>query len=62
MVFFRVLFTVLILAAMGCFAMSLFTRQPVWRQRGIAILKWTVIAALGTGLMLWLPTVLPVRP
>jgi hypothetical protein len=57
MLFFRILFGVLLLAAMGCFAMSLVTRDLKWRQRGIAILKWTVIAALVSGLMLWLPTV-----
>ena len=37
----------LLVAALLCFAMYLGTRQPVWRRRGVVILKWTVLSALG---------------
>jgi len=47
MPFFRLLVGVLGLAAVLCFAMYIGTRQMVWRQRGVLIVKWTVIAALG---------------
>lgn len=42
MVFFRVLFAVLALACVGCFAAYALTSNPVWRQRGVAILKWSM--------------------
>jgi hypothetical protein len=47
MLIFRLVFGLLLLAAILCFAMYIGTRQPVWRQRGVVILKWTVLAALG---------------
>jgi hypothetical protein len=46
-VLFRFVFGLLLLAAIGCFGMSLVTRDPKWRKRGIAILKWTLLAAVG---------------
>jgi hypothetical protein len=45
--FIRILVTLLLLAALFCFAMYLFTGQPHWRQRGVLIVKWVVIAGLG---------------
>ena len=30
-----------------CFAMFIGTGQPVWRQRGLVVLKWTLLAAAG---------------
>jgi hypothetical protein len=47
MVAFRLVFGLLLLAGMLCFAMFIGTGQPVWRQRGLVIVKWTVLAALG---------------
>jgi hypothetical protein len=47
MMIFRLVFGLLLLAALLCFAMFIATRQPVWRQRGLVVLKWTVLAGLG---------------
>ncbi len=47
MVAFRVVFGLLLLAGVLCFAMYAGTGQVAWRQRGLLIVKWTVIAALG---------------
>jgi len=37
----------LLLAALLCFAMYIGTRQRVWMNRGLVVLKWTVLAGLG---------------
>jgi hypothetical protein len=47
MVFFRLVFGLLLVASLLCFAMYVATRQPVWRRRGGVVLKWTVLAAAG---------------
>lgn len=47
MVGFRIVFGLLLVAGLLCFAMYVGTRDPAWRRRGIVIVKWTVIAALG---------------
>jgi hypothetical protein len=47
MMIFRLVFGLLLVSALLCFAMYLGTRQPVWRRRGVIILKWTVLSALG---------------
>jgi hypothetical protein len=47
MVIFRLVFGGLLLAALLCFAMYIGTRQPFWKQRGVVVLKWTVLAGLG---------------
>ena len=47
MLVFRLVFGLLLLAGLLCFAVFMATGQPVWRQRGIVIVKWTVIAAIG---------------
>jgi hypothetical protein len=44
---FRLLFGLLLVAGLLCFALYIGTRQVVWRRRGIVIVKWTVIAACG---------------
>jgi hypothetical protein len=44
---FRLVFGLLLAASMVCFAMYIGTSQIVWRKRGIVVLKWTLIAALG---------------
>ena len=45
MVLFRLVFGLLLLASLLCFAMYVGTRAPVWRTRGVLVLKWTLIAA-----------------
>lgn len=47
MLLFRLVFGLLLVAALLCFALSVGTGQAVWRRRGIIILKWAVIAAAG---------------
>ncbi|QPF75317.1 hypothetical protein G8A07_21940 [Roseateles sp. DAIF2] len=47
MLIFRLVVGLLLFAGILCFALYIGTRQPVWRHRGIVIIKWTVIAALG---------------
>jgi hypothetical protein len=44
---FRLVFGLLLVAGILCFAMYVGTSDQRWRQRGIVIVKWTVIAALG---------------
>ena len=47
MMLFRLVFGLLLLAGLVSFALYVATGQVVWRRRGIVIVKWTVIAALG---------------
>ena len=47
MLVFRLVFGLLLLTGLLCFAVFMATGQPAWRQRGIVIVKWTVIAAIG---------------
>ena len=47
MMVFRLVFGLLLVASLLCFAMYIGTSQVVWRQRGLIVLKWTVLAALG---------------
>lgn len=47
MVIFRVVFGLLLVAAVLCFAMYVGTGQVRWRLIGWRIVKWTVVAALG---------------
>ena len=45
MLLFRLVFGLLLVASVLCFAMFIGTRQPAWRQRGVVVLKWTLLAA-----------------
>jgi hypothetical protein len=47
MLVFRLVFGLLLVAGIVCFATYIATGRAVWRQRGIVIVKWTVIAGLG---------------
>jgi hypothetical protein len=47
MLIFRLVFGLLLVASVLCFAMFIGTREPVWRQRGVVVLKWTLLAAAG---------------
>jgi hypothetical protein len=44
---FRTLVFLLLVAGLLCFAMYIGTGQPKWRQLGIRVVKWTVVATLG---------------
>jgi hypothetical protein len=47
MLVFRLVFGLLLLAGILCFGMFIATSQPIWKRRGLVIVKWTVLAALG---------------
>jgi hypothetical protein len=47
MMLFRLVFGLLLVSGVLCFAMYVGTNQVVWRQRGWIIVKWTLVAALG---------------
>ena len=47
MMLFRLVFGLLLVAGLLCFAMYIGTRQAVWRRRGVVIVKWTLVAAFG---------------
>ncbi len=46
MLLFRLIFGLLLVSGVLCFAMYIATSQPVWRRRGLVIVKWTVLAGL----------------
>ena len=45
MLLFRFVFGLLLVASVLCFAMFLGTGQPLWKRRGVVVLKWTLLAA-----------------
>ena len=47
MMIFRLVFGLLLVSGLLCFAAYVATSDVAWRRRGIIIVKWTVIAALG---------------
>ena len=47
MLIFRLVFGLLLLGSVLCFAMGVGTGQVAWRRRGVVILKWALIAAAG---------------
>ncbi len=47
MMAFRLVFGLLLVAGILCLAMYAGTGQLVWRKRGLLIVKWTLVAALG---------------
>ena len=47
MLIFRLVFGLLLLAGVLCFAMYIATGHPTWKRNGFIIVKWTVLAALG---------------
>lgn len=46
MLIFRLVLGLLLFAAVLCFAVYIGTNQAVWRNRGVVIIKWTVLAGL----------------
>jgi hypothetical protein len=59
MLVFRLVFGLLLLTGVLCFGMFIATGRPVWRQRGLVIVKWTVLAALGFFAVLILERLVP---
>jgi hypothetical protein len=51
---FRLVSALLIVSGLICFALYIATRQPIWRRRGILLIKWTVIAGIGFFAVLFL--------
>jgi hypothetical protein len=47
MMIFRLVFGLLLVSGVLCFAAYIGTGNPLWRRRGVVIVKWTVVAALG---------------
>jgi hypothetical protein len=47
MLVFRLVFGLLLVAGLLSLAVYVATGQVVWRRRGIVIVKWTAVAALG---------------
>ncbi len=47
MLVFRWILLLLLVAGILCFAMYIGTADRRWRDRGLIIVKWTVLAALG---------------
>jgi hypothetical protein len=47
MALFRLVFGLLLMGGLLCFAMYVGTSQLVWRRRGLLIVKWTLLAACG---------------
>lgn len=47
MLVFRLVFGLLLAAAVVMLAMYVGTGQRIWRQRALLVLKWATIAALG---------------
>jgi hypothetical protein len=45
MLLFRLVFGLLLVASVLCFVLFIGTGQPVWRRRGMVVLKWSLLAA-----------------
>ena len=59
MLVFRLVFGLLLISGMLCFAAYAFTGQAVWRRRGIVIVKWALIAAAGFAAVILLERLTP---
>jgi hypothetical protein len=59
MLVFRFVFGLLLLAGLLCFAAFVATGNPLWRQRGTVIVKWTLIAAVGFAAVILLERLTP---
>lgn len=47
MMVFRLIFGLLLVAGLLCLATYIATKNPLWRRRGLVIVKWTVLAGIG---------------
>jgi hypothetical protein len=52
MLILRLVFGLLLVAGLVSFAIYVATGNPAWRQRGLVIIKWTVIAGLGAAALI----------
>lgn len=59
MLVFRAIVLLLLIAGVLCFAMYAGTGQRRWRDLGLRIVKWTVVAALGFFAVLLLERLVP---
>jgi hypothetical protein len=55
----RLVFGLLLVAGLLCFAAYVATGNPLWRRRGIVVIKWTVIAGLGAAAIIVLEQMTP---
>jgi hypothetical protein len=46
MLIFRLVFGLLLVAGLLCFAVYVATREPIWRRRGVILVRWTVVSGL----------------
>jgi hypothetical protein len=61
MLILRLVFGLLLVAGLVSFAIYVATGNPYWRQRGLVIVKWTVIAGLGAAAVIALQQIYPLR-
>lgn len=54
MLLLRLVFMLLLVAGVLCLGLYIATGQKLWRQRGLLIVKWTVIAGLAGAAVLLL--------
>ena len=47
MLLFRLVVGLLLFAGVLCFAFYIGSGQVIWRQRGVVVIKWTLLAGLG---------------
>lgn len=59
MLLLRLVFGLLLVAGLLCFAAYVATGNPLWRRRGIVVIKWTVIAGLGAAALIVLEKMTP---
>jgi hypothetical protein len=59
MTLFRVVFGLLLLGCIACLITGTLKRDARWHRRGVMLLKWTLIAALGFFGMLAVERLLP---
>jgi uncharacterized membrane protein len=59
MLLLRLVFGLLLVAGLVCFAVYVATGNPLWRQRGVVVIKWTVIAGLSAAAIIVLEHLVP---
>jgi hypothetical protein len=59
MLVFRLVFGLLLISGLLCFAAYAFSGQVVWRRRGLLIVKWALLAAAGFAAVILLERLTP---
>ncbi len=59
MLVFRLVFGLLLISGLLCFAVYAFTGQSLWRRRGLLVIKWALIAAAGFAAVILLERLAP---